>query len=179
MSKVVVPFSQIHGHSTIVSYTDRTWRAPGRVRQRSTVDWDARQFRVRIGGRTFIGVGPRHGRAGSLPALCEMREDQRRACGRPAPTGAHFRSRQGVLCRPRPCRADGPPLDGLRHVQLLRRRRRLGVRGRGRCTGHRTCSSPCGSTRTATCSSSSPVPGDIDACRPRSKPEPSRISRLT
>src|SRR5690606_29681847 len=60
-----VPFGQIHGHSAIVRYTDRTWRAPGRVRQRATVDWDARQFRVRIGGRTFIGVDPKHGRQGA------------------------------------------------------------------------------------------------------------------
>jgi Calcineurin-like phosphoesterase len=61
----LAPFSQVHGHSSIVSYRDRTWRCPGRVRQRATVDWQARQVRVRIGGRVFIGVDPKHGRGGA------------------------------------------------------------------------------------------------------------------
>lgn len=60
-----VPFGQIHGHSAIVRYTDQTWRSPGRVRQRATADWTARHVRVRIGGRVFIGVDPKHGRYGA------------------------------------------------------------------------------------------------------------------
>jgi hypothetical protein len=60
-----VPFGQIHGHSSIVSYEHREWRCPGRVRQRATVNWSARHFHVRVGGRVFIGVDPKHGRAGA------------------------------------------------------------------------------------------------------------------
>jgi hypothetical protein len=59
-----VPFGQVHGHSSIVRYADQTWRCPGRVRQRATVDWSARHTRVRIGGRQFIGVDPKLGRYG-------------------------------------------------------------------------------------------------------------------
>ena len=60
-----VPFGQVHGHSTIVRYADQTYRCPGRVRQRATVDWDARHVRVRVGGREFTGVDPKHGRTGA------------------------------------------------------------------------------------------------------------------
>jgi hypothetical protein len=60
-----VPFGQIHGHSSIVDYTERSWRCPGRVRQRATVDWAARHVRVRVGGRLIIGVDPKHGRRGA------------------------------------------------------------------------------------------------------------------
>jgi hypothetical protein len=61
----LVPFGQIHGHSALVRYADQTWRAPGRVRQRASVDWAARQVRVRVGGRVFVGVDPKHGRHGA------------------------------------------------------------------------------------------------------------------
>ena len=60
-----VPFGQIHGHSTIVDFKRREWRCPGRIQQRATVDWTSRHTRVRIGGRVFIGVDPKHGRAGA------------------------------------------------------------------------------------------------------------------
>lgn len=60
-----VPFGQIHGHSSIVSYSTRAWRAPGRVRQRAHVDWEARHFAVRVGGRRFIGIDPKHGTVGA------------------------------------------------------------------------------------------------------------------
>jgi hypothetical protein len=60
-----VPFDQIHGHSSVVSFGDRMWRCSGRVRQRATADWDARHVRVRIGGRSFRGVDPKHGRTGA------------------------------------------------------------------------------------------------------------------
>lgn len=61
----IVPFGQVHGHSTIVGFADRRWRCAGRIRQRATVDWDARHVRVRVGGRVIIGVDPGHGRAGA------------------------------------------------------------------------------------------------------------------
>ncbi|MEV0607477.1 metallophosphoesterase [Polymorphospora rubra] len=60
-----VPFGQVHGHSALVRYDDRTWRSPGRVRQRATVDWEARHVRVRVGGRVFTGIDPKHGRYGA------------------------------------------------------------------------------------------------------------------
>lgn len=60
-----VPFDQVHGHSSVVSFDDQSWRCPGRVRQRAAVDWQARHVRVRIGGRTFTGVDPKHGRTGA------------------------------------------------------------------------------------------------------------------
>lgn len=61
----IVPFSQIHGHSSIVHFGQERWRCDGRVRQRATVDWHSRHVRVRVGGRTFIGVDPGHGRTGA------------------------------------------------------------------------------------------------------------------
>jgi hypothetical protein len=61
-----IPFGQVHGHSSIVRYADRTWRCPGRVRERANVDWEARHTRFRAGGRAFIGVDPKHGRNGAL-----------------------------------------------------------------------------------------------------------------
>jgi hypothetical protein len=60
-----VPFGQIHGHSTIVHFGQRAWRCGERVRQRSTVDWDARHTFTRIGAARFIGVDPKHGRSGA------------------------------------------------------------------------------------------------------------------
>jgi hypothetical protein len=57
-----MPFSQIHGHSTIVSYRRRTWMCGERIRQRSTVDWTARH-----GRRTdLVAVDPRRGDAAQL-----------------------------------------------------------------------------------------------------------------
>lgn len=61
----IVPFGQIHGHSTIVHFGDQRWHCDGRIRQRATADWHARHVRVRVGGRLFIGVDPRHGRTGA------------------------------------------------------------------------------------------------------------------
>lgn len=60
-----VPFGQIHGHSQVVGFRDRSWRCTGRIRQRATVDWEARHVRVRAGGRVLIGVDPKHGRNGA------------------------------------------------------------------------------------------------------------------
>jgi hypothetical protein len=60
-----MPFSQIHGHDTIVSYERRIWTCGERLRQRSTVDWDARHTVVRLPGARFIGIDPKHGRTGA------------------------------------------------------------------------------------------------------------------
>jgi hypothetical protein len=62
---VPVPFSQVHGHSTIVHFGHRAWTCGERLRRRSTVDWDARRTVTRIGSARFIGIDPKHGRLGA------------------------------------------------------------------------------------------------------------------
>jgi hypothetical protein len=59
------PFSQLHGHSTVVDFRRRSWLCGERIRQRTTVDWSARHTFTRIGAARFIGVDPKHGRAGA------------------------------------------------------------------------------------------------------------------
>jgi hypothetical protein len=59
------PFGQIHGHSTVVDFPRRTWLASERIRQRSTADWEARHTFTRLHGARFIGIDPKHGRAGA------------------------------------------------------------------------------------------------------------------
>ncbi|MBO3741688.1 metallophosphoesterase [Actinoplanes flavus] len=61
-----MPFSQIHGHSAIVSYEHESWMCEERIRQRSTVDWVARRTQTRVGGGRFIAVDPKHGRTGAV-----------------------------------------------------------------------------------------------------------------
>lgn len=61
----IVPFGQIHGHSTLVHFAEQRWLYTGRVRQQASVNWHTRQVRVRVGGRVFIGVDPGHGRTGA------------------------------------------------------------------------------------------------------------------
>lgn len=60
-----VPFGQIHGHSTIVSYRQETWLCDERIRQRSTVDWTARHTITRVRGCRFIRIDPKHGTTGA------------------------------------------------------------------------------------------------------------------
>jgi Calcineurin-like phosphoesterase len=60
-----MPFSQVHGHSSIVDHQRRVWRCPERVRQRSTVDWTARHTTTRVSGARVVGVDPKHGRQGA------------------------------------------------------------------------------------------------------------------
>jgi hypothetical protein len=60
-----MPFSQIHGHDAIVSYPRRSWMCGERIRQRSTVDWEARHTVTRLSGGRFIGIDPKHGRTGA------------------------------------------------------------------------------------------------------------------
>ncbi|RAK31298.1 calcineurin-like phosphoesterase family protein [Actinoplanes lutulentus] len=60
-----LPFSQVHGHSTIVSFDRRTWLCEERIRWRSTVDWQARHTETQVPGGRFVGVDPKHGLAGA------------------------------------------------------------------------------------------------------------------
>jgi hypothetical protein len=61
----LVPFGQVHGHSTIVHFGRRSWRCPEDVRALATVDWESRRTRIEIGGRAFLGVDPKHGPTGA------------------------------------------------------------------------------------------------------------------
>ncbi|MFG1992991.1 metallophosphoesterase [Actinoplanes sp. NPDC048988] len=60
-----MPFSQVHGHDTIVDFTRRQWRCGERLRQRSAADWEARHTVTRVSGARFIGVDPKHGTTGA------------------------------------------------------------------------------------------------------------------
>lgn len=60
-----VPFSQMHGHSTIVDFRRKEWLCGERIGQRSAVDWEARHTFTRISTSRFIGVDPKHGRRGA------------------------------------------------------------------------------------------------------------------
>ncbi|MEV4347372.1 metallophosphoesterase [Actinoplanes sp. NPDC049596] len=60
-----MPFSQIHGHDTIVDFARREWRCGERLRLRSTADWTARHTVTRASGGRFIGIDPKHGRTGA------------------------------------------------------------------------------------------------------------------
>ncbi|MEU8658242.1 metallophosphoesterase [Actinoplanes philippinensis] len=60
-----MPFSQAHGHSTVVSYPHRSWLCEERIRVRSTADWDARRTVTRLTGGCFVAVDPKHGRTGA------------------------------------------------------------------------------------------------------------------
>jgi hypothetical protein len=60
-----MPFTQVHGHSSIVDFDRRVWRCGERVRQRSTVDWTARHTFTRAAGGRLIGIDPKHRRVGA------------------------------------------------------------------------------------------------------------------
>lgn len=60
-----LPFSQVHGHSTVVRFESREWACEERIRSRTTVDWTARHTVTRCGMGRFIGVDPKHGRTGA------------------------------------------------------------------------------------------------------------------
>jgi hypothetical protein len=59
------PFGLIHGHCSIVDFPSRAWRCGERIRQRSTVDWEARHTVTRLSTSRFIGIDPKHGRTGA------------------------------------------------------------------------------------------------------------------
>ena len=59
------PYSQVHGHSTVVDFRRRSWLCGERIRQRCTVDWAARHTYTRIDRNRFIGIDPKHGRYGA------------------------------------------------------------------------------------------------------------------
>jgi hypothetical protein len=62
---VSLPFSQVHGHSTVVRFDRREWACDERIRIRTTVDWQARHTVTRCSGGRFVGVDPKHGTTGA------------------------------------------------------------------------------------------------------------------
>lgn len=60
-----LPFSQVHGHSTVVRFESREWACEERIRARTTVDWEARHTFTRCSGGRLIGVDPKHGTSGA------------------------------------------------------------------------------------------------------------------
>ncbi|MFB9338398.1 metallophosphoesterase [Actinoplanes octamycinicus] len=60
-----LPFSQVHGHSTVVRFGERAWACEERIRAQTTVDWTARHTVTRCHGGRFVGVDPKHGTAGA------------------------------------------------------------------------------------------------------------------
>ncbi|MFI1991992.1 metallophosphoesterase [Actinoplanes sp. NPDC020271] len=60
-----LPFSQVHGHSTVVRFEAREWACEERIRARTSVDWQARHTVTRCPGGRFVGVDPKHGTAGA------------------------------------------------------------------------------------------------------------------
>lgn len=95
----IVPFGQIHGHSTVVHFGHQRWRCEGRVRQRATVDWHARHVRVRVGGRLFIGVDPATG-ARAPPAGGRCSSTTPRSTRWPPDRGQMTRFSRSVNTRP-------------------------------------------------------------------------------
>lgn len=53
-----LPFSQVHGHSTVLDWQRRTWRAGPRVTERATVDAVNRHISVPVGNHLIVGVDP-------------------------------------------------------------------------------------------------------------------------
>ncbi|GAA2691654.1 metallophosphoesterase [Actinoplanes palleronii] len=60
-----LPFSQVHGHSTVVDFTTEGYVCEERIRARTTVDWAARHTMTRVSGGRFVGVDPKHGTSGA------------------------------------------------------------------------------------------------------------------
>lgn len=65
LDRVPMPFSQVHGHSSVVSFRHRSWMCEERIRRRASVDWEARLTVARVGGGRFLGVDPKHGATGA------------------------------------------------------------------------------------------------------------------
>lgn len=53
-----LPFSQIHGHSTVLDWRRQSWRAGPRVTALAAVDARNRQISVPIGDHVIVGVDP-------------------------------------------------------------------------------------------------------------------------
>ena len=57
-----MPFSQVHGHSSLYDWHHRRFRAPAEIVRLTAVDEDARHESVNVPGGRIVGVDPGHGR---------------------------------------------------------------------------------------------------------------------
>jgi hypothetical protein len=62
----VLPFSQIHGHTSLFSWNERRFVARPEISRRTTVDERARHEITKLGGGRIIGVDPGHGSTASV-----------------------------------------------------------------------------------------------------------------
>lgn len=72
-----MPFSQVHGHSSLFWYSRRKWSPslPGWLRPAASVDVQRRQVSVRLPGGRLVGTDPCHGAAPApawTPLLLEV-----------------------------------------------------------------------------------------------------------
>lgn len=58
-----LPFSQVHGHSTVFDWTHDRFRAAESIRAVTSVDRSARHETTTLNGGRIVGVDPGHGRA--------------------------------------------------------------------------------------------------------------------
>jgi hypothetical protein len=64
---VPMPFSQVHGHATIVDWGSGRLNADPAVAERTSFDEEAKHEIVQLDGGVIIGVDPRHGRRARRP----------------------------------------------------------------------------------------------------------------
>jgi hypothetical protein len=63
----VLPFSQIHGHTSLYSWREQRFLARPEIVRRTTIDIEARHETTRLGGGRIIGVDPGHDRVAHGP----------------------------------------------------------------------------------------------------------------
>jgi len=57
-----MPFSQVHGHSSLYDWQHRRFRAPHEIVRLALLDEDAKHESVNVPGGRIIGIDPGHGR---------------------------------------------------------------------------------------------------------------------
>lgn len=62
-----LPFSQLHGHTTIFDWQQRQFRSAGIVAQFTSVDEDAKHETTQLDGGRIIGIDPGHGQQPRRP----------------------------------------------------------------------------------------------------------------
>ena len=58
-----MPFSQVHGHTSLYAWDERRFVAREEIARRTTLDESARHESTKLGAVRIIGVDPGHGRA--------------------------------------------------------------------------------------------------------------------
>ncbi|HEY5786172.1 MAG TPA: metallophosphoesterase [Microlunatus sp.] len=60
-----LPFSQLHGHTTLYAWDERRFTARDEIARRTTLDETARHESTKLGAARIIGIDPGHGRVAS------------------------------------------------------------------------------------------------------------------